>query len=169
MLVYAARARNQHFRPTSLCAFRFPPPKSSFHFPRPSWWSGHGPKSIPAAAGHRSRPSCVDQSTLLPPISNPCSPRNPNLDNSIDHVVRCALPQVVPTTEVFEDLGRKYTFRFIGDSTTRRLAESFMSIVSGEGSPHPKAQERIDFSTKNLKVGSWRKGNGSVGRHRQQR
>ncbi|CAM9239385.1 unnamed protein product [Hapterophycus canaliculatus] len=53
---------------------------------------------------------------------------------------------------MFEDLAQKYTFRFIGDSTTRRLAESFMSIVSGEGSPHPKAQERIDFSTKGLQV-----------------
>lgn len=43
-----------------------------------------------------------------------------------------------------------------------------MSIVSGEGSPHPKAQERIDFSTENLKVGSWREGNYSVG-HQLQR
>ncbi|CAN0153085.1 unnamed protein product, partial [Scytosiphon promiscuus] len=51
-----------------------------------------------------------------------------------------------------EDLARKYSFRFIGDSTTRRLAESFMSIVSGVGSPHPKAQERIDFSVNDLKV-----------------
>jgi len=49
-------------------------------------------------------------------------------------------------------LASKYTFRFIGDSTTRRLVESFMSIVTGEGSAHPKFQERRDFSRGNLKV-----------------
>lgn len=62
-------------------------------------------------------------------------------------------PQTLTKKEAIEDLGSKYTFRFIGDSTTRRLAESFMSIVTGEGSAHPKAQTRIDFSTGNLKVG----------------
>lgn len=75
----------------------------------------------------------------------------------------CLVHEVAPTAEVLEDLAQKYTFHFIGDSTTRRLAESFVSIFSGEGSPHPMAHERTDFSSKNLKVSSGREGNVCVG------
>lgn len=62
------------------------------------------------------------------------------------------LQQAVTTKGAIDYLADRYTFRFIGDSTTRRLTESFMSVVTGEGSTHPKVQTRIDFSTGNLKV-----------------
>ncbi|CAN0544139.1 unnamed protein product, partial [Ectocarpus sp. 12 AP-2014] len=50
------------------------------------------------------------------------------------------------------DLASKYEFLFIGDSTTRRLAESFVSIVSGRASTHPVVHHRIDMSRGDLKV-----------------
>lgn len=52
-----------------------------------------------------------------------------------------------------EHIASKYTFRFIGDSTTRRLAESFVSVLTGVGSTHPLVHERVDFSAGGLKVG----------------
>lgn len=67
-------------------------------------------------------------------------------------------PQALTTKDAIENLAARYTFRFIGDSTTRRLTESFMSIVTGEGSTHPKVQTRIDFSTGDLKVCMYEKG-----------
>lgn len=52
-----------------------------------------------------------------------------------------------------EQLAAKYDFRFVGSSITRRLAESFVSIYTGEASPHPAAHKRQDFSSGNLTVG----------------
>lgn len=46
----------------------------------------------------------------------------------------------------------KYDFRFVGASTTRRLAESFVSIYTGKASRHVKVHESQDFSVDKLKV-----------------
>ncbi|CAM9867121.1 unnamed protein product [Pylaiella littoralis] len=62
--------------------------------------------------------------------------------------------EALVTIDAIEHLASKYIFRFIGDSTTRRLAESFVSIATGEGRDrvHELARERVDFSTGSLKV-----------------
>lgn len=57
------------------------------------------------------------------------------------------------TQEQLDQVASKYTFRFIGDSTTRRLAESFVSVFTGVGSTHPVVHERVDFSAGGVKVG----------------
>ncbi|CAB1120147.1 unnamed protein product [Ectocarpus sp. CCAP 1310/34] len=54
--------------------------------------------------------------------------------------------------EAMEDIASKYSFHFIGDSTSRRLGESFVSIFTGRGSTHPVVQRDINFSSGNLKV-----------------
>ncbi|CAN0080944.1 unnamed protein product [Pylaiella littoralis] len=58
------------------------------------------------------------------------------------------------TMDAIHHLASKYIFRFIGDSTTRRLAESFVSIATGERRDrhHELVEERVDFSKGSLKV-----------------
>ncbi|CAB1097501.1 unnamed protein product [Ectocarpus sp. CCAP 1310/34] len=56
------------------------------------------------------------------------------------------------TLGTLEDLSSRYVFHFVGDSTTRRLAESFVSILTGQASPHFVVHERIDMSSGSLKV-----------------
>eukprot|EP00903_Cladosiphon_okamuranus_P008225 g7918.t1 len=56
------------------------------------------------------------------------------------------------TREAMEQLASRYTFHLIGDSTSRRLGESFVSIFTGKGSTHPVAQQNRNFSSGNLKV-----------------
>ncbi|CAM9934009.1 unnamed protein product [Ectocarpus fasciculatus] len=51
-----------------------------------------------------------------------------------------------------EHLASRYAFYFVGDSTTRRLAESFVSIFTCQPSTHPMAHERVDMSSGGLKV-----------------
>lgn len=51
-----------------------------------------------------------------------------------------------------EDLASRLEFHFVGDSTTRRLAESFVSIVTGEGSIHHLYHEDKDLSSGSLQV-----------------
>ena len=51
-----------------------------------------------------------------------------------------------------EKLASRYAFYLIGDSTSRRLGESFVSIFTGKGSTHPVAQQDRNFSSGNLKV-----------------
>lgn len=51
-----------------------------------------------------------------------------------------------------EDLASRYSFHLIGDSTSRRLGESFVSLFTGVGSIHPVFQGDLDFSSGNLKV-----------------
>lgn len=53
-----------------------------------------------------------------------------------------------------EELASKYVFHLIGDSTSRRLGESFVSIFTGQGSTHPVAQRNRNFSSGNLEVGT---------------
>ena len=101
--------------------------------------------------------------------------RNELLFKSITPAPR-ALPRVCPSTplslqkrmekEGMENLASTYAFHFIGDSTTRRLGESFVSIFTGTGSTHPKAHHDIDFSSGSLKV--WA-ALGACFRHRRQR
>lgn len=57
-----------------------------------------------------------------------------------------------PAKEEMEELASRYTFHLIGDSTSRRLGESFVSIFTGKGSTHPVAQQNRNFSAGNLKV-----------------
>lgn len=40
------------------------------------------------------------------------------------------------THTTLENLASRYVFHFVGDSTTRRLAESFISISTGIASGH---------------------------------
>ncbi|CAM9139860.1 unnamed protein product [Ectocarpus sp. 12 AP-2014] len=54
--------------------------------------------------------------------------------------------------DAMEDIASKYSFHLIGDSTSRRLGESFVSIFTGRGSTHPVVQRDRDFSSGNLKV-----------------
>ncbi|CAM9125765.1 unnamed protein product [Ectocarpus sp. 8 AP-2014] len=54
--------------------------------------------------------------------------------------------------DAMEDIASKYSFHLIGDSTSRRLGESFVSIFTGRGSIHPIVQRDRDFSSGNLKV-----------------
>lgn len=61
--------------------------------------------------------------------------------------------QALKTKEQLDEVASKYTFRFVGDSTTRRLAESFVSVLTGVGSSHPLVHERVDFSAGGAKVG----------------
>eukprot|EP00903_Cladosiphon_okamuranus_P012395 g11617.t1 len=51
------------------------------------------------------------------------------------------------TNETLEDLASRFEFHFVGDSTTRRLAESFVSIVTGEGSNHILYHEDRNLSS----------------------
>ncbi|CAM9180192.1 unnamed protein product [Ectocarpus sp. 8 AP-2014] len=51
-----------------------------------------------------------------------------------------------------EDLASRYVFHFVGDSTTRRLAESFVSILTGQASTHSVVHKRIDMSSGSFKV-----------------
>ncbi|CAN0194276.1 unnamed protein product, partial [Ectocarpus fasciculatus] len=62
----------------------------------------------------------------------------------------CGFETRMPDAKLL-DLASKYEFLFIGDSTTRRLAESFVSIVSGRASTHPVVHHRIDMSRGPLK------------------
>lgn len=61
--------------------------------------------------------------------------------------------QTLVDESLIEELASKFVFRFIGASTTRRLAESFVSIKTGKGSPHVVAHKRRDYSEGNLTVG----------------
>ncbi|CAM9098579.1 unnamed protein product [Ectocarpus sp. 4 AP-2014] len=54
--------------------------------------------------------------------------------------------------DAMEDIASQYSFHLIGDSTSRRLGESFVSIFTGRGSTHPVVQKDRDFSSGNLKV-----------------
>ncbi|CBJ26700.1 expressed unknown protein [Ectocarpus siliculosus] len=54
--------------------------------------------------------------------------------------------------DAMEYIASKYSFHLIGDSTSRRLGESFVSIFTGRGSIHRIAQRDRDFSSGNLKV-----------------
>eukprot|EP00752_Nemacystus_decipiens_P018643 g16716.t1 len=56
------------------------------------------------------------------------------------------------TKGTLEDLASRFHFHFVGDSTTRRLAESFMSIVTGEGSTHRLYHEDRNLSSGSLQV-----------------
>lgn len=57
------------------------------------------------------------------------------------------------TKGTFEDLASRFQFHFVGDSTTRRLAESFISIVTGEAPTHHAYHEDRDISRGSLQVG----------------
>ncbi|CAM9606498.1 unnamed protein product, partial [Ectocarpus fasciculatus] len=56
------------------------------------------------------------------------------------------------SNEVLEDMASKFTLHFIGDSTIRKLGESFVSIRTGQGSKHEMVHSDLDFSTGNLEV-----------------
>lgn len=61
--------------------------------------------------------------------------------------------QASATEEAIARLAPKYSFRFIGGSTTRSLARNFASIVTGHGPPpDPSPHTRVDFSRGDLKV-----------------
>lgn len=56
------------------------------------------------------------------------------------------------TPGTFEDLASKYAFHFVGDSTTRRLTESFISILTGVAAGHDFYHETRNLSIGGLKV-----------------
>lgn len=56
------------------------------------------------------------------------------------------------TNGMFEDLASRLEFHFVGDSTTRRLAESFVSIVSGHAVNHEIYHENRNLFSGNLQV-----------------
>ncbi|CAN0157487.1 unnamed protein product [Ectocarpus sp. 6 AP-2014] len=66
-------------------------------------------------------------------------------------VLPCGFEERTPN-EVLEDMASKFTFHFIGDSTIRRLGESFVSIFTGQGSKHEMVHSDLDFSTGNLET-----------------
>lgn len=59
------------------------------------------------------------------------------------------------TSEMFEDLASRFKFHFVGDSTTRRLAESFVSIATGEASTHPYYHANRKLSSGSLQVSAF--------------
>lgn len=54
--------------------------------------------------------------------------------------------------KTYEDLTSRYVFHFVGDSTTRRLAEGFFSIATGTALPHEYYHDRRNFTIGNLQV-----------------
>lgn len=80
------------------------------------------------------------------------SSRFPYVDHTtVDFAFR--FTQGLVTKERMDQLAAAYVFRFVGDSTMRRLAESFSSVYTELALPHAVYHKRQNYSVGNLQVG----------------
>ncbi|CBJ32754.1 expressed unknown protein [Ectocarpus siliculosus] len=63
----------------------------------------------------------------------------------------CGFETRLPTS-TFEDLASRYAIHFMGDSTSRRLVESFISIATGNRSAHVYYHESRNLTVDGLQV-----------------